>query len=80
MPLEEALRRFQEGVRGAGPKWESRTIAATQWWRQNVEPFYTAAIACSQATRGLGGYDRLIQYANCMKSRIGRGGGVAAPV
>lgn len=73
VPLEEALRRFQEGVRGAGPKWETRTVASAQLWRSNVEPFYTAALACSQATRGLGGYDRLIQYASCMKGRVVRG-------
>ncbi|RLF19079.1 MAG: hypothetical protein DRJ68_06350, partial [Thermoprotei archaeon] len=64
MPLsiDELARRFQEGVRGSGPKWESRTIAGVNRYREGFAPVYSAQIACAEAVKrqGLGGYDALL--------------------
>ena len=69
--IEEAAQRRIEGIEGKGTVWEERSKAADSAYREAFGPILNKQNACALEVerKGLRGYDALVAYAQCMKTK-----------
>ena len=68
--IDEASAHFSEGVSGKGARWEERTSAASGDYGTGFAPYLSAQNACGASVEKAKGYDALVKYASCMKSKF----------
>lgn len=69
--IEEAKKRFEEGVTGKGAVWEKRAKAASTDYASEFGPVLSDQNACGEEVERLSGYAALVAYANCMQGKRG---------
>jgi hypothetical protein len=75
--ISKAQVRYQEGVTSgdAAAKWARHTAESAGDYATSFGPYLTAQNGCSSEVKhkGVGGFDALVAYAACMRSKF-RGG------
>lgn len=70
--ISESRTRFEDGVAGKGPTWESHTTDAASDYETFFKPTLDVQNKCGAEVEKLSGYAALVAYASCMSKEMGK--------